>query len=119
MSKSYNFDTIKSTAVKEAVTTYGINRAQMASLLGISEKTYYNMMKSATLDKNQGDRFTFISNILEEGQITFNGHSNFKGWLNSEQPTLGGITPIEMMSTINGAQEVQAAITRIKHGIFA
>ncbi len=118
MSGSYNLNSIKSSTVKEAITNYGISRAEMASLLGISEKTFYNMMRSAKLDKNQGDRFIFINKILEEGRITFRGNSNFKDWLKSEQPTLGGFTPIDMMSTINGAQEVQAAIVRIKHGIF-
>jgi len=118
MGSAYNFNDIKASKVEEAAVIYGINRAQMATLLGVSEKTYYNLMKSETLDKNQGDRFTFIQNILEEGVQTFGDSSNLKDWLNTEQPTMGGQKPVVMMSTINGAQDVLAAITRIKHGIF-
>ncbi|MEQ9425172.1 MAG: DUF2384 domain-containing protein [Cyclobacteriaceae bacterium] len=104
--------------VKEAAVTYGFSNSQMAELLGVSDKTYYNMMKSKTLDTNQGDRFNFINDILNEGEEAFGSRENFKDWLHSTQPTLNGHTPIKMMATLTGAQEVLATLTRIKYGIF-
>lgn len=105
--------------LQEAAAEYGLSNHEMARLLGISDKTFYNLMKADKLDLNQSDRFQFVSSILKEGRHAFMGISNFKDWLHSEQVTLGGATPVSKLSTLMGAQEVLAVITRIKHGIFA
>ena len=112
-------DEINVSVVQEAQTTYNVSKQGMAKLLGISNKSYYNLMKTTTLDKNQSDRFTYIQNILQEGSVTFNGSSNFREWLHTEQPTLNGAKPIDMLASITGAHRVLVAITSIKHGIFA
>jgi len=117
--KTYEIPEVESTSVAEAALDYGLTKQQMAGLLGISEKTFYNMMKADTLDAQQSDRFIFINNILQEGRYTFGSTSNFRDWLHTEQPTLGGQAPIDMMASLNGAQEVLSAIVRIRHGIFA
>ena len=110
---------INVSVVREAQTAYNLSKQGMAKLLGISEKSYYNLMKATALDKNQSDRFTYVQNILKEGSITFNGSSNFREWIHTEQPTLNGIKPIDMLSSITGAHQVLIAIHHIKHGIFA
>jgi len=105
--------------VLEAQAEYGMSKQSMAKVLGVSDKTFYNLMKLDTLDKNQSDRFTYIQNILKEGTSTFNGSDNFRDWMHTEQPTLGGVKPIDMMASITGAHQVLMAISSIKHGIFA
>lgn len=115
----YDEVTIQSKEVNEAAAEYGMSRQDMASLLGISDKTYYNLMKAGKLDLNQSDRFNFIHDILEEGKHTFNGLANFKDWLHTEQSSLGGHTPLAKMATLVGAQEVLSEMIRTRHGIFA
>lgn len=117
--KDRNDDPLSASMVNEAAVEYGMTKQEMATLLGVSEKTYYNLMKSPTLDAHQGDRFSYMHSILEEGKHTFNGLSNFKDWLHTEQSTFGGATPLQKMSSLVGAQEVLAEMTKIKHGIFA
>lgn len=112
-------DDIQSRMVSDVAVDYGLTRQQMAAMLGVSDKTFYNILKSPGLDPNQADRFTFMKNILDEGSQTFNGVENFRDWLHTSQPTLDGHKPVDMLSSLNGAQEVLAAITRIKYGIFA
>lgn len=117
--KPYDILEIEPSVVAETAMDYGLTKQQMAALLGVSEKTFYNMMKADSLDPQQSDRFTFMKNILQEGRYTFGSASNFRDWLHTEQPTLGGLAPISMMASLNGAQEVLAALLRIRHGIFA
>ncbi|MEQ9232045.1 MAG: DUF2384 domain-containing protein [Cyclobacteriaceae bacterium] len=116
--KDRSNDPLSARMVSEVAIEYGMTKLEMATLLGVSEKTYYNLMKSS-LDAHQGDRFSYMHNILEEGKHTFNGLSNFKDWLHTEQSTFGGATPLQKMSSLVGAQEVLAEMTKIKHGIFA
>lgn len=117
--ENYRIENVNADSVSEAAANYGLSKQDMATLLGISDKTYYNMMKSQTLDNGQSDRFNFINDILSEGINTFNGLTNFKDWLHTEQSTLGGVTPLSKMSSLVGAQEILVEMTRIKHGIFA
>jgi putative toxin-antitoxin system antitoxin component (TIGR02293 family) len=105
--------------LNEAAVEYSLSRQQMAAMLGVSDKTFYNILKSNTLESQQADRFLFMKNILDEGRATFNGPENFRGWLHSEQSVLGSKKPVDLLASLNGAQEVLATITRIKHGIFA
>ena len=75
-------------------------KLMIEGVLGVSEKTYYNIMLKSTLDQERSDRFQFIQSILESGEETFGTKANLSNWLNTPQPTLDGYTPKNMMSTI-------------------
>lgn len=119
MPEAYNIEDTSPLSVQEAATSYGMTKDHMAAMLGVSEKTYYNMMQKPLLDKERSDRFQFISQILESGEEAFGAKLNFSKWLKTPQPTLDGYIPIDMMSTITGANRVLQIIGRIKHGITA
>jgi uncharacterized protein (DUF2384 family) len=117
--KSYSIPEVVPTLVSDVAIDYGITKQQMAALLGVSEKTFYNLMKADHLDTQQSDRFTFIQNILNEGKYTFGDVTNFRDWLHTEQSIFEGATPISHMYSLNGAQQVLASMIRIRQGIFA
>lgn len=119
MSKEYKIEKTDSSLVKEAAIEYEIPREDMAGLLGVSEKTYYNMMQKSYLDDEKSDRFQFIKQILASGEEAFGSKSNLSKWLKTPQSILEGYTPLSMMSTITGANRVLQLLGRIKHGITA
>ncbi|WP_425390892.1 antitoxin Xre/MbcA/ParS toxin-binding domain-containing protein [Ekhidna sp.] len=117
MTKEYKIEVTDSALVKEAAVDYGISRDDMAGLLGVSEKTYYNMMQKNHLDAERSDRFHFIRQILASGEEAFGSKTNLSKWLKTPQSSLDGYTPLNMMSTITGANRVLLVLGRIKHGI--
>ena len=119
MAKRYTIEESTPAAVKEAAAAYGMTRDEMAGVLGISEKTYYNMMQKSTLDQERSDRFSFIQQILTSGEEAFGSKNNFSQWLKTPQSPLDGYIPLDMMSTITGANRVLQILGRIKHGITA
>ena len=119
MNKSYQIEDQETSRVEEASVSYGIPKNDMASLMGVSEKTYYNIMQKETLDRERSDRFHFIEQILTSGEETFGSKENFSNWMKTSQPTLNHHVPLDMMSTITGANKILQVLGRIKHGITA
>lgn len=105
--------------VEEFEEQYGLSKRQMATLVGVSEKTYYNLLTNNKLDEDRSDRFLYLNKIFEEGKEAFFTEQNLSDWLNAPQPSLDGLRPIEMMSSINGAQAVYHEIGKIKYGVLS
>lgn len=112
----YGLDT---SVVMEMESVYSIPKKQMASLIGVSEKTYYTAISKEKLDSDRSDRFLFISKIFDEGEDAFGSKENFKTWLYKSHPSLDNHTPIELLETLNGAQAVRAEIIRTKYGVLS
>ena len=110
---------LDTTVVKEMEAVYGIPKPQMAHLMGVSEKTYYNAIAKPKLDRDRSDRFLFISKIFDEGENTFGSAANFKTWLYQPHPSLNNHPPIKLMESLNGAQAVHAEIIRTKYGVLS
>ncbi|MEQ9466344.1 MAG: DUF2384 domain-containing protein [Ekhidna sp.] len=119
MPEPYKIESTSPETVNEAAIAYGMTKDDMAGIMGVSEKTYYNMMQKPTLDRERSDRFQFIRQILESGEEALGSKSNFSAWLKTPQPMLDGYIPLDMMSTITGANRVLQILGRIKHGITA
>ena len=117
--REYKIDKVHSSEVNEVAASYGLQKVDIANLLGVSEKTLYNLMKHELLDAERSDRFNFINKILESGKEAFGSERNFTEWMKKPQPTLEGYKPIDMLSSINGATRVYQLLGRIKHGITA
>ncbi|SNT26237.1 putative toxin-antitoxin system antitoxin component, TIGR02293 family [Ekhidna lutea] len=117
--KFYKIKEAKSDEVKEAVAAYGFTKDDMAGILGVSEKTYYNMMQKPTLGQEKSDRFHFIQQIFESGEEALGSKNSLSNWLKTPQPMLDGYVPLDMMRTITGSNRVLQILGRIKHGITA
>ena len=105
--------------VREFEVAYGISKHEMADLMGISEKTYYNLLLKDKLDRERSDRFLFIEKIFEEGEETFTSKQNFNRWLRLPHPSLGNQKPIDLLDSLNGAQAVHAEIIRTRHNVLS
>ncbi len=116
---SYEIKTVETSKVAEEAVAYGIPKSDMASMLGVSDKTFYNIMQKTYLDRERSDRFHFLHQVLESGKDTFGSEEGFTSWMNTPQPTLDGHKPLDMLSSITGANQVLQMLGRIKHGITA
>lgn len=110
---------VSSNVIKEFEETYQISKKQMASLIGVSEKTYYNLMSENKLDKSRSDRFLQVQKVFEEGRYTLMSENNFKEWLHTPQVVFNNHKPFEMLQTFSGLEAVYEELFRIKHGILA
>lgn len=116
---SYEIEEVETSKVHEEAVAYGIPKSDMAGILGVSEKTFYNIMQKTHLDRERSDRFHFIDQVLQSGKEAFGSEENFSAWMKTSQPTLEGNKPLDMLTSITGANKVLQLLGRIKHGITA
>lgn len=56
--------------------------------------------------------------IFGEASVTFSDPGRALAWLSSSSEVFGGKTPLAMMHSDGGRQEVRAQLLRIEHGIY-
>ena len=118
--KMYNFDEDLSPQVlNDFQESYGVTNNDMAVLMSVSEKTYYNIKQKEKLSPVNSDRLLTIQRIYKEGKEVFMSEDSFNDWLDTPQTAFGNIKPKKMLSTITGMFDVMNQLGRIKHGILA
>lgn len=119
MGKAYEVieEGIQVSVVEDFQATYHVPNRQMALLLGVAEKTYYNVMNQSKLDFDRSDRFLFVKKIFEQGKEALMSEDALMEWLNHPQSFCEGRKPVDLLKSINGAQEVYDQLGRIKYGV--
>jgi putative toxin-antitoxin system antitoxin component (TIGR02293 family) len=93
---------------------------EMAGRCSISRPTFYRLIKMS------GSRMTAASSdlllrhaaLLDQATDALGDTDAAKQWLRLPQVGLGGIIPLEMVSTMHGFREVEKLITRINYGVY-
>lgn len=91
--------------------TTNSNRYKQRMLVGIRSKIrHYErcLKKLANLD----------ADVLAAGIELFDDGETFAVWLCEPQVALGGKSPLSMMSTASGCQQVRRILNAIKHGVY-
>lgn len=105
--------------LKTFMQRFSLTQKQMASLLGLSDKTLFNLLKKDMLDVATSDRFLLVQSIFQEGVEALMSEQTFRQWLEKPHTYFNRRTPLEMMATINGAEAVRDELIRTKHGILS
>lgn len=113
--KEFTYTEFKKIAARAPFT-----QAEWASILHLSERTLQRYAKSnGTFAPMNAERALQISQVLEQGKITFGKIENFYAWLKRDPYMLEGNISFESLTTADGIQMVLAQLSRIQHGIFA
>lgn len=93
---------------------------QVARLLQIPARTLARRRQAGRLRPEESDRLLRVARVIARALELFNGKwSAARHWLETPQPTLGGVAPLELAETEFGAHQVESALGRIEHGVFA
>jgi len=117
--KRYKFKDHSAQVLNDFQVSYGVTNNDMAELMSVSEKTYYNIKQKDKLSPAHADRLLTIQKIYIEGAQVFMTEESFNNWLDTPQYAFDNEKPKEMLSTISGMFEVMNQLGRIKHGILA
>ncbi|SRR5688572_24759615 len=94
--------------------------AEVSRLLGISEATLRRgRVAAGRLDAATGDRLYRLSKVLALAISVLEGEEPALSWMRRGQPGLGGQVPLDLLVTQAGADEVEALLGRLEHGVYA
>jgi putative toxin-antitoxin system antitoxin component (TIGR02293 family) len=85
----------------------------------IPRKTLSHRRKIGTLTSEQSDRLIRAARVLAEAEETFGSQQKAAKWLRRPTTALSGEKPIDLLDTSEGADQVEALLGRIGHGIAA
>jgi len=98
----------------------GLRLGEIASLLGIPERTLSRRRSNGRLDPHESERLLRISTVFEKAVDLFEGDVEAAvRWLKSPKKALRGEKPIQYARTEPGGREVENLIGRLEHGVFS
>ncbi|MCX7961579.1 MAG: DUF2384 domain-containing protein [Burkholderiales bacterium] len=90
-----------------------------AELIGISAKTLSRARAGkARLDPVASDRLFRLARIVALAAEVLEGEEPAVRWLKRPQPGLGGRTPLSLLVTDAGRDEVEKLLLRLEHGVY-
>lgn len=95
-----------------------MNAEQMAAFLGISTRTYERRAKSGTLSEAESVKVEFLTETLRLAEEVFHEAADASAWMRSPLVAFGRRTPIQMLHSVRGYEQVKDALNRIRYGMF-
>ncbi|HUJ31205.1 MAG TPA: antitoxin Xre-like helix-turn-helix domain-containing protein [Candidatus Acidoferrum sp.] len=97
----------------------GFPPAEIASIVGIPERTFARRKSSGRLSPDESERLLRVSTIFEKAVALFEGDvGETLAWLTQPKKALGDKVPLAYSRSELGAREVENLIGRLEHGVF-
>ncbi len=94
--------------------------ARIAEIVQIAPRTLTRRRQEGRLRPDESDRLLRATRLFARALALFEGNTAAaRRWLESPQLALGGAVPTELARSEVGTLEVERAIGRIEHGVFA
>jgi putative toxin-antitoxin system antitoxin component (TIGR02293 family) len=107
-------------ALKQVASYYHIRESQMASLVGVSERTISRLQKEhKPLNTNGSDRLYRLARIAAYALEVFEDSNTVGNWLFRPNRALGGVAPVEVLDTDAGTERVKELLVRIEYGVYS
>lgn len=98
---------------------YQITQAQIQHLIDISERTFARRKVEQVLTKSESDRLYRVARVAARAEEVLGSAQAAERWLKELIPALGGVTPLSLLDTDEGAQQVTDILGRIEHGVYS
>jgi putative toxin-antitoxin system antitoxin component (TIGR02293 family) len=99
---------------------YGLSREQLSDLLGISIRTLERHRKdNKPFSLVQSDRLLRYARIAARAEEVFEDEKTAQNWLKRSNQALGGESPLNLLDTEAGVEQVDDILTRIEYGVYS
>jgi putative toxin-antitoxin system antitoxin component (TIGR02293 family) len=98
---------------------FEIASAELSAALHIPPRTIARRKKAATLPADESDRLFRLARLAAEAARVLGSEEKAARWLHAHNRALGNQTPLSLLDTEIGAQQVEAVLGRIEHGVFS
>lgn len=110
---------ISSTAIDFLAKTIHVTHAELATALGIPERTLARRKREGMLNSEESAKLVRLARIVERADEVFEDLETALNWLKTPNTALFRATPLSLLDTDIGAESVMDMLGRIEHGVFA
>ena len=106
-------------AFEALVDSLAISRTQLARLLHLPDRTLARRKRDRVLPPVEADRLYRLARVFAHALDVFREREKAATWLNRPNHVLGGRTPLSLLDSDIGVEQVNDLLGRIEHGIFS
>ncbi len=96
----------------------GVSVSKLSAVTGVSGRTLARRRKEGRFKPDESDHLLRIVRLYQRA-VEVLGEDAAAAWLTTPKRFLGGKTPLEFADAEIGAYEVDQALGRLEHGVFA
>ncbi len=97
---------------------FGLAGEDASAVLRIPPRTLARRKRERRLSPEESDRLFRLSRIASLAEEVLGDRPKAARWLHAENRALGNVPPLSRLDTDLGAEEVEAALLRLAHGVF-
>jgi putative toxin-antitoxin system antitoxin component (TIGR02293 family) len=94
-------------------------RTQVLPTLGIARRTMERRKHKGRLSPGESERVYRLAKILAFAESVLGDKQKARRWLSTPNRALGNATPLSMLETEAGSDEVANVLGRIEHGVYS
>jgi putative toxin-antitoxin system antitoxin component (TIGR02293 family) len=90
----------------------------LSDILSVSRAKLLSKKGADKFDQVTSERIMLLADVVAYGQSIFGNKEAFNEWMRKSNLALGGKSPLHLMDTIYGIQEIKKELGRIEYGVF-
>jgi putative toxin-antitoxin system antitoxin component (TIGR02293 family) len=90
----------------------------LSSLLSVSRTTLIKKKGDEKFDQPTSERIMILAEFICFGREVFESRERFNTWIKEPSIALGNKTPLELLDTVYGIEEVKKELGRIEYGVY-
>ena len=90
----------------------------LSNLLAVSRTTLIKKKGEDKFDQPTSERIMLLAELLSYGREVFESKEQFNTWLKNPSFAMSGKTPLELLDTLYGIEEVKKELGRIEYGVY-
>jgi putative toxin-antitoxin system antitoxin component (TIGR02293 family) len=108
---------VEARVVDDMVQYLGVPKSVLFTLLHTPESTAHRLIKdNRRLDAAASERVVRVADVIRVAEDTLGGREAATRWLKTPNLALGDATPLSLLDTEPGANEVRRVLSSIKYG---
>jgi putative toxin-antitoxin system antitoxin component (TIGR02293 family) len=105
---------------RQVANYYQLSDAQLSRVLGTSMRTIVRLQKEhKPLNSTWSDRLYRLARVAAQAQDVFESPQRATSWLKRPNRALNGNSPVDLLDTDAGTQQVTELLDRIEYGVYS
>ena len=106
-------------ALESMVDRFRLPKGPLSIVLALPASTEVRRKREKRLSGGESDRLYRVARILAHARRTFGSDEAASAWLRDPNRALGGSTPLDLLETELGSDEVEMVLGRIDYGVIS
>jgi putative toxin-antitoxin system antitoxin component (TIGR02293 family) len=107
------------TVITALVRHTGFTPQRIFAAVNLSARTMERRKKQKKLTVDESQKIARFARIVALGDMVFEDPQITSQWLERANPALGGLVPLDLLDTEEGAREVESVLRRLEYGIYS